>query len=128
MSILSRILAFESENEEMIYFLKLEALWILINLSMCDTEEAKLILSSEFTDARDYEEEENGCSSRSTLLSQAEQDLNWKKSEILSKIEGFIDQSLDKNRALKSGCCDMKVLSLVIHFYGNMVASGPEYS
>ena len=28
--------------------MKLEALWILINLSMCDTEEAKLILLSEY--------------------------------------------------------------------------------
>ena len=49
MSIISRILDLDSSVEEEYYFLKLEALWILINLSMCDTDEAKLILLSEFS-------------------------------------------------------------------------------
>ena len=48
------------------------------------------------------------------------------------KVENLIKESLNKkiNEEFfnQPGCCDMKVLSLVIHFYGNMVASGPEYS
>ena len=47
MRIISRILDLDSSEEEY-YFLKLEALWILINLSMCDTDEAKLIFLSDF--------------------------------------------------------------------------------
>ena len=45
MSILSHIINFDSVEEEF-YFLKLEALWILINLSMCDTDATRLILLS----------------------------------------------------------------------------------
>lgn len=39
LSIISRILDCQAVGEEF-YFLKLEALWILINLSMCETDEA----------------------------------------------------------------------------------------
>ena len=41
----SHIINFDSVEEEF-YFLKLEALWILINLSMCDTDATRLILLS----------------------------------------------------------------------------------
>lgn len=43
MSILSRILDLEATEEEF-YFIKLEALWILINLSVAAEEELKLML------------------------------------------------------------------------------------
>jgi len=85
MCILTHILDFASPDEEF-YFLKLEALWTLINLSMCDTDDIKLILMSEFpidpseeiiidTDfvARDFKE----C-----------------KSDIIAKLEGFLKFTL----------------------------------
>ena len=75
MSIISRILDFNSAEEEF-YFLKLEAIWILINLSMCDTEEAKLILLSEFNP-------ELLNLSITDLQAHAEQDFTLRKSEIL---------------------------------------------
>ena len=37
MSLLSKIFYLQSNDEET-YFLKLEALWILINLAFCDTD------------------------------------------------------------------------------------------
>ena len=45
-SIINRVLGFDLEEEEM-YFCKLEVLWILISLSICEGEENKLILLSE---------------------------------------------------------------------------------
>ena len=44
LSILSQILAFEQSSQEELYFLKLEALWTLINMSMCGADELMLIL------------------------------------------------------------------------------------
>ena len=89
MGIISRILDFETEVEEF-YFLKLEALWILINLSMCDTEEASLVLQSEFNTIDDH-------GSLSDLLVHSEQEFTLKKSEILPKVERLIHLSLNKN-------------------------------
>jgi len=43
MSILSRILDLEATEEEF-YFIKLEALWILINLSIAEEDDLKLML------------------------------------------------------------------------------------
>jgi hypothetical protein len=43
MSILSRILQLDPTEEEF-YFIKLEAMWILISLSMADSDELKLML------------------------------------------------------------------------------------
>ena len=49
MNILSKIFDFETVEEEF-YCMKMEALWILINLATCDTDEACLILQSEYND------------------------------------------------------------------------------
>lgn len=50
MRILIRIFEVNSQDEEF-YFLKLEALWLLISLSMVDGEESKLLLLSDYATA-----------------------------------------------------------------------------
>ena len=48
MHILGKILAFETIEEEF-YFLKLEALWFLVNLAACDeSDDCELLLLSEY--------------------------------------------------------------------------------
>lgn len=47
MHILGKILAFETQEEEF-YFLKLEALWFLINSAECDENDCQLLLLSEY--------------------------------------------------------------------------------
>ena len=46
-SILNRILQLEA-NEEEFYFIKLEALWLLISLSMADSDDLKLMMLSSY--------------------------------------------------------------------------------
>jgi len=85
MSILARILEFESPDEEF-YFLKLEALWVLINLSMCDTDDLKLILMSNFP--KDPTKE---ITIDKEIVSQ---DFEQGKSDIIMKIEGMMQFTL----------------------------------
>ena len=78
MNILSKIFDFETVEEEF-YCMKMEALWILINLATCDTDEACIILQSEYND------------NKSTLYGEqieaALLDFESKKSEILPKLD-----------------------------------------
>ena len=85
MSILARILEFESPDEEF-YFLKLEALWVLINLSMCDTDDLKLILMSNFP--KDPTKE---ITIDKEIVSQ---DFEQGQSDIIMKIEGMMQFTL----------------------------------
>ena len=85
MSILARILEFESPDEEF-YFLKLEALWVLINLSMCDTDDLKLILMSNFP--KDPTKE---ITIDKEIVSQ---DFEQGKSDIIMKIDGMMQFTL----------------------------------
>ena len=85
MSILARILEFESPDEEF-YFLKLEALWVLINLSMCDTDDLKLILMSNFP--KDPTKE---ITIDKDIVSQ---DFEQGKSDIIMKIDGMMQFTL----------------------------------
>lgn len=85
MSILARILEFESPDEEF-YFLKLEALWVLINLSMCDTDDLKLILMSNFP--KDPTKE---ITIDKEIVSQ---DFEQGKSDIIVKIDGMMQFTL----------------------------------
>ena len=84
--------------------MKLEALWILINLSMCDTEEAKLILLSEYP----VESQQELCP---LDLAKAQADFNLKyllkQSEILRKIDLFL-----KEISNEGGQTDLKRLVL----------------
>lgn len=81
MSILARILEFESPDEEF-YFLKLEAIWVLINLSMCDTDDIKLILMSSFS--KDPTKE---ITVDKYIVSR---DFEQEKSDIIAKLEGMM--------------------------------------
>ena len=85
MSILARILEFESPDEEF-YFLKLEALWVLINLSMCDTDDLKLILMSNFP--KDPTKE---ITIDKEIVSQ---DFEQGQSDIIMKIDGMMQFTL----------------------------------
>lgn len=78
MEILARILGFQSsEVGEELYFMKLESLWILINLSMCDSEETQLILQSNFSQAP------AAAIDKAQFMQSAAQDLVYGRSLIL---------------------------------------------
>ena len=78
MCILSKIFDFETVEEEF-YCMKMEALWILINLATCDTDEAYLILQSEYND--------NKSGLYGEQIKAAKLDFKKKKSEILPKLD-----------------------------------------
>ena len=78
MQILSKIFDFETVEEEF-YCMKMEALWILINLATCDTDEACLILQSEYND--------NTNSLYGDQIEAALHNFETNKSEILPKLE-----------------------------------------
>ena len=111
MRILSRILDFEAADEE-IYFIKLEALCILICLSLCDSEEANVLLHSDLSQEEPWTE-------RSVKL--ARKDCKRNKSEILEKVENQLTEFLNGQNGP-----DLKVLSCVMLFYTNMALTGPE--
>ena len=93
MSILSRVLDFKLlVDEEEMYFCKLEVLWILIYLSMCDTEELKLMLLSEYRVASNFVVDANGMQTALEWydLKEAEIDFTRGRSAVLSKIEGLL--------------------------------------
>ena len=90
MGIISRILDLDSSEEEY-YFLKLEALWILINLSMCDTDEIKLLFLSDFNN-QDFK----NLSSIAEKMDYAEMEFEGdQRSEILQKVEIILNESLN---------------------------------
>lgn len=99
--------------EEEFYFLKLEALWTMINLCMCDSDELKLVLQSnipsDFTMEVTYDPEA------------IQADFINNRSEVLAKLERLLKQTLQVEEP------DLKLLLCILHFFNNIIASGREY-
>ena len=111
----NHILSFASVEEE-IYFMKLEALWLLIDLSMCDTDATKLVCLSDLTIA----ESPPGLTMSTEDVAR---DFDRKKSELLLRLDKLLQEALSEPEGP-----DMKVVFMALHFYANFAASGPEYA
>lgn len=103
LSILTRIFDIESVEEEF-YFLKLEALWLLISLSMVDGDDIKMLLLSEFAIAQHKEKY-----LMTDFSPQASSDFFNEKSAVLERMNVLLKDSLNGQEGP-----DMKILSLVI--------------
>ena len=95
--------------------MKLEAIWILINLSMCDQDEAKILLLSSFP----QENQQFTCEYK---MPEVLLDFDKNQSEIVSKLNRLIEQRCNENQT------DSKILLLVFQFYANLSATGQEYT
>ena len=96
LSILSCILdlgstTFSANFSEEFYFLKLEALWILINLSMCDTDDIQRMLLSNVQSGGLPNITEQNADEIELLM---QQDIIQQKSQILSQVERLVGSSL----------------------------------
>ena len=88
--ILTHILNFQSADPEF-YFMKLESLWILINMSMCDTEEIRLIFTSEIS--TDYTTELPIFDEEA-----AQREFERNKSQVLAKLESMLSECLQETQ------------------------------
>ena len=114
-SILNRILQLEA-NEEEFYFIKLEALWLLISLSMADSDNLKLMLLSSYPEGTDQPDQSQ------IDQNEAERDFERNKSQVLIGVESMLKFGLNNLDG-----ADMKVLHMVAHLYANLVVTAPEF-
>ena len=113
--LVNHILSFSSGEEE-VYFMKLEALWLLIDLSMCDSDATKLICLSDLT----LQPNPPGLTMSADDITR---DFDREKSDVLSKLDKLLQESLGGPERP-----DMKVVFMAVHFYANFAASGAEYA
>ena len=113
--LVNHILSFSSGEEE-VYFMKLEALWLLIDLSMCDSDATKLICLSDLT----LHPNPPGLTMSTDDITR---DFEREKSDVLSKLDKLLQESLSGPERP-----DMKVVFMAVHFYANFAASGAEYA
>ena len=96
--------------------MKLEALWLLIDLSMCDSDATKLICLSDLT----LQPNPPGLTMSADDITR---DFDREKSDVLSKLDKLLQESLSGPERP-----DMKVVFMAVHFYANFAASGAEYA
>ena len=92
------------------YFLRLEAIWILINLAYVNKREMAVICASIIPVASYISEDK--------LMA----DLNSKTSIILSKVDNLIREKMNQ------GCKDIKTLNMMFHFLSNCIATGKDFA
>ncbi len=115
-SILNRILQLEA-NEEEFYFIKLEALWLLICLSMADSDDLKFMMLSSYPEGTEQPDQSQ------IDQNEAERDFERNKSLVLIGVESMLKFGLNNLDGT-----DMKVLHLVAHLYANLVVTAPEFA
>lgn len=102
-----QMLSFSAPEEE-VYYLKLEALWILQNLSCCFDKDIPLLLTSNLDVAYLQQVEDESL----------EQDITHGQSQILRTLNALLIEKMDQ------GAKDLKTLNFVFLFLGNIASSG----
>ena len=109
LEIINGILSYKSNEEEM-YFLRLEALWILVNLAYVEKREMAVICASETS------------VSNTISVDRLMNNMNVNKSVLLSNIDSLISEKVHE------GFKDIKTLQMIFHFLNNCIATGREFA
>ena len=113
MPLISSILTFQRGLDEEFYFMRLEAIWILINLAMCDTEDIKLMFVSEIKDLT--AEVEPICKEKLKV------DFEKNESSIFITVNLMLKEYIleQPNHQI-----DFKFVNNIMHFYANLASTG----